>query len=232
MFNKPRSVERPESVKYRGKKMIETISSSFSVNLIANPPSRGTIIPATNAPAKICENYSLSIKQTLLPKIACTPIISVKKAEPNTRRIVAVMKNIVGPFSMDPVILASQANAQRPGKRRKIVYPTQTSKMYNAVRPDPAFTSATLRASNTQPTFATFRILETRGSDAHVLISFPTPADNTTIPTVVSRSLSSVRIRQRTGNAVMENATPTKSIKFVNFTFSSGVTNSLYLQNF
>jgi len=30
--------------------MIETISSSFSVIVIASPPSRGTMIPATKAP--------------------------------------------------------------------------------------------------------------------------------------------------------------------------------------
>jgi hypothetical protein len=33
--------------------MIATISSSFSVSAIANPPSRGTMIPATNAPVRI-----------------------------------------------------------------------------------------------------------------------------------------------------------------------------------
>jgi hypothetical protein len=33
-----------------GRKMIETISSSFSVILIASPPSRGIISPAINAP--------------------------------------------------------------------------------------------------------------------------------------------------------------------------------------
>ena len=38
----------------------------------------------------------------------------------------------------------------------------------------------------------------------HTPISFPTPADNTTIPTVVSKSFSSVNILQRTGKAVIE----------------------------
>ena len=33
-----------------GRNMIETISSSFSVMVMASPPSRGTINPAMNAP--------------------------------------------------------------------------------------------------------------------------------------------------------------------------------------
>ena len=36
----------------RGKKIIETMSSNFSVNSMASPPSRGTIIPAKKAPGK------------------------------------------------------------------------------------------------------------------------------------------------------------------------------------
>jgi hypothetical protein len=68
VFSKPRSVERPERVKYyatiiklseikahilsrtKGRKMMDTISSSFSVIVIASPPSRGTIKPTRNAP--------------------------------------------------------------------------------------------------------------------------------------------------------------------------------------
>ena len=70
-LSKPRLVERPDKVKYceveirnqivwdgdhngvlltRGKNMMETISSSFSVRAIANPPSLGTIMPVRNAP--------------------------------------------------------------------------------------------------------------------------------------------------------------------------------------
>lgn len=64
-----------------------------------------------------------------------------------------------------------------------------------AVIPDPlppaeALTRATVKARRTHPT-----------------TSFPTPAERTTIPTVVSRSLSSVMIRHRTGKAVMDMAT-------------------------
>lgn len=66
VFSKPRSVERPESVKYwrpsvyasnnkgekltNGRNITVTISSSFSVRAIARPPSRGTMTPARNAP--------------------------------------------------------------------------------------------------------------------------------------------------------------------------------------
>lgn len=130
-----------------------------------------------------------------------TPMMSVKNADANTTKIVTVMKNIVGPFWVEPVRFASQCMAFRTGKRRKSVQPTQMNKIHRAVRPDPALTSATLSASNIQPT-----------------MSFPTPAERTTIPTVVSRSFSSVRIRHKTGNAVMEYATPVKSMKSVNLT--------------
>jgi hypothetical protein len=37
------------------------------------------------------------------PKIAWTPMTSVKKAEPNMTKIVIVMKSMVGPFAIDPV---------------------------------------------------------------------------------------------------------------------------------
>ena len=62
--------------------------------------------------------------------------------------------------------------------------------------PLPALTRATVKASNTHPT-----------------TSFPTPADRTMTPTVVWRSLSSVRIRARTGNAVIAKLTPIKRRK-------------------
>jgi len=57
-------------------------------------------------------------------------------------------------------------------------------------------------------------------------MSFPTPAERTMIPTVVSRSFSSVKMRQRTGKAVIEYATPINNMKWVNAI--SGLTNSLY----
>lgn len=66
---------------------------------------------------------------------------------------------------------------------------------YNAVMPDPLLTSATHRARSTQPT-----------------TSFPTPAARTVTPTGVPRRFSSVRIRHRTGNAVMLSAVPMKSM--------------------
>ena len=60
----------------------------------------------------------------------------------------------------------------------------------------------------------------------NIPISFPTPAERTTIPTVVSRSFSSVRMRQRTGKAVIEYATPVNNMKWVKTI--SGLINSLY----
>jgi hypothetical protein len=62
--------------------------------------------------------------------------------------------------------------------------------------PAAELTSATVRASRIQPT-----------------TSLPTPAERTTTPTVVSSSLSSVRIRQRTGKAVIDMAVPAKGAR-------------------
>ena len=124
-------------------------------------------------------------------------MMSVKNADAKTSRIVTVMKNRDGPFSIEPVLTASHRIAMRTGTSRNIEKPTATSKMYSAIRPLPAFTKAIDKASSTQPT-----------------TSFPTPALSTTMPTVVSRSFSSVKIRHRTGNAVMPTATAVKRRKY------------------
>ena len=120
-----------------------------------------------------------------------------------------VMKLFDGPLVIEPVWIAAHKTTLFTTRSRNNVHPTQVKRIHKAVSPEPAFTRATLKARSTQPT-----------------ISFPTPADKTTIPTVVSRSLSSVRIRHSTGNAVMENATPANSMKCVNSTVLS--TNRLY----
>ena len=122
----------------------------------------------------------------------------MKNADPKTIRIVKVMKNFVGPFSIEPVLRATQKSALRTINSMKIVHPMQTNKAHTAVSPLPAFTSATLRASKIHP-----------------MISLQTPADKTTIPTVVSSNLSSVRMRHNKGNAVIEYATPVKSVNVV-----------------
>ena len=114
------------------------------------------------------------------------------------------MKNMVGPSLIEPVRRASQYRMRLTMKRRNNVQPTQVRRIQSAMRPEPALTRATLRARSVQP-----------------MMSFPTPAESTTIPTVVSSSLSSVKIRHRTGNAVMEYATPVKSMKLVNLTLGS-----------
>jgi len=131
-----------------------------------------------------------------IPNMAWTPITSVKNADPKRITIVKVMKNIVGPFSIDPVLRATQKTTLRTMNSMKIVHPMQTNKIHTAVSPLPEFTSATLRASKIHP-----------------MISLPTPAEMTTTPRVVSNSLSSVRMRHNKGNAVIEYATPVKSIK-------------------
>lgn len=180
--------------------MITTTSSSFSVIVMARFPSLGTMIPVTNAPMKTLVSKGITkYEREDGPKIAWTPITSVKNADPNMRRIMNVMKLFDGPFVIEPVRIATHKTTLLTTRSKNSVHPTQVKRIHRAVRPDPAFTKATLKAKRIHPT-----------------ISFPTPADKTTIPTVVSRSLSSVRIRHNTGNAVMENATPAKSIKWVN----------------
>jgi len=119
------------------------------------------------------------------------------------------MKLLDGPLVIDPVWMATHKTTLFTRISKNNVHPTQVKRIHKAVSPEPAFTRATLNAKSTHPT-----------------ISFPTPADKTTIPTVVSRSLSSVRIRHNTGNAVIENATPANSMKCVNSTALS--TNRLY----
>jgi hypothetical protein len=56
-------------VKYKGRKSAPIRSSIFSATLIANPFSWGQIMPAMKA-----------------PKIGCTPIMPVKKAEASAMR--------------------------------------------------------------------------------------------------------------------------------------------------
>ena len=119
------------------------------------------------------------------------------------------MKLFDGPLVIEPVWMATHKTTLFTRKRQNNVQPTQVKRIHKAVSPEDAFTKATLKAKSVHPT-----------------ISFPTPADKTTIPTVVSKSLSSVRMRHKTGNAVIENATPANSMKCVNSTDLS--TNRLY----
>ena len=119
------------------------------------------------------------------------------------------MKLFDGPLVIEPVWTATHKITLLIGRSKNNVHPIQVKRIHRAVRPEPAFTKATLKAKSTHPT-----------------ISFPIPADKTTIPTVVSRSLSSVRMRHNTGNAVIENATPVNNMKCVNSTVLS--TNRLY----
>ena len=77
--------------------------------------------------------------------------------------------------------------------------PREQIMTYNTVIPFAAFTNATVNASSTHP-----------------VTSLPTPAERATTPIDVCKSLSSVRILARTGNAVMEKLTPMKSMKIPN----------------
>jgi hypothetical protein len=107
-------------------------------------------------------------------------------------RIEIVIINGVGPFSELPVLLAIHTIALFTGMRMTSDQPMAVRRIYNAVRPEPALTRATVSASNVQPT-----------------MSLPTPALSTTIPIVVSSNFSSVRMRH-CGDASVKGRTAVK----------------------
>lgn len=87
----PRSVFRPDSVKYSGRKSAPIRSSSFSMIIILKRCSRGRMRPTMKP-----------------PKMAWTPMMAVKKAEARATRRIRAMMLCEGPFSMLPVRRKSQ----------------------------------------------------------------------------------------------------------------------------
>jgi len=122
-------------------------------------------------------------------------MMPVNQAENSVSSKIKVTIPCVGPFWILPVRLSSQSRHGLMANIKSRIHPIVQSTTYNAVIPDPLFTSATQRASSTHPT-----------------TSFPTPAASTVTPTGVPSKLSSVRIRHSTGNAVILNAVPINSI--------------------
>lgn len=57
----------------KGRKMIETMSSSFSVNAMANPPSRGMMSPARKLPSRLRLSSQIVDTEKCTPKIAWIP---------------------------------------------------------------------------------------------------------------------------------------------------------------
>ena len=149
------------------------------------------------------ETVSSSFSVNAMVRLPCRGTIAW------TRRITNVMKPFDGPLVIEPAWMATHKTTLLTGRSKNNVHPIQVWRVHKVVSPEPAFTRATLKAKSTHPT-----------------ISFPIAADKTTIPTVVSRSLSSVRMRHNTGNAVIEDATPADSTKCVNSTVL--FTNRLY----
>jgi hypothetical protein len=131
-------------------------------------------------------------------RVVVSPMISVTNAETNTDMSMTIITPGVGPCSPSklPLLLHNHKNAFFPGQRTNTVHATAQSRIYTAVTPEEALTSAIVSARRIQP-----------------ITSFPTPAERTIWPTRVSSSLVSVRMRHRTGNAVMLMATPVKSRK-------------------
>jgi hypothetical protein len=97
-------------------------------------------------------------------KTRVSPMISVTKAETNTDMSMTIMTPGVGPcsFSKLPLLLHNHKKAFFPGQRTNTVHATAQSRMYTAVTPDEALTSAIVRASRIQP-----------------ITSLPTPAEST-----------------------------------------------------
>ena len=111
---------------------------------------------------------------------------SVKKADPNKTRIVTVMNNIVGPFSIERVLRAIQKSTLRTINSMKIARLMQTNKIHKAVSPLPAFTRATLRASNVHPLMSLPDVGE-RNIKRDVLSHKASIADNPTLSSINNR---------------------------------------------
>jgi hypothetical protein len=130
---------------------------------------------------------------------------------------------------LEPAFRASQRNAIFTGNMRNNVQPKHAS---GIVRTLPVLTNATLRVSRIHPTKCFMRKGGlARKFNENIPISFPTTAERTTVPTLVSRRFRSVRMRQRTGKAVTEDPTPVNNMKSNNMKSVktiSGLINSLY----
>lgn len=102
------------------------------------------------------------------------------------------MRMAVGrPVSTEPVLIANQRKDHLMGPRKKMVQPTAMRSAQRAVKPDAELAKAAAKASSIHPT-----------------TSLRIPLARTISPTSVAKSLVSVRMRQRTGKAVIEMATP------------------------
>lgn len=113
-------------------------------------------------------------------------MIPVNQADVNVRSKVIATMPCVGPFFRLPDRRSNHMRPGRTAKTRNRIHPTAQSNTYNAVIPDPLLTRATQSARRIQPA-----------------TSLPTPAASTVTPTGVPSSFSSVRMRQRTGKAVI-----------------------------
>ena len=106
------------------------MSSSLSIRAKEKPFSRGMTSPDKNPPVTKLVYLSALYDMAHIPKIACSPMISVKNADMITNMIEHV--TIAGegfPLSRLPVFLPNQRNAQRTGKQQNSVYPTHTKRI-------------------------------------------------------------------------------------------------------
>lgn len=117
----------------------------------------------------------------------------VKNAEKRTSSKVNATTPCVGPFCKLPVLLTHHMNGGLTANTKNRIHPMQHSNAQRAASPLLLLTKATQSANKIQP-----------------VTSFPMPAANTVTPTLLLNNLSSVKIRHRTGNAVMAKAVPMK----------------------
>jgi hypothetical protein len=115
----------------------------------------------------------------------------VNQADVRTMSIVRATMLWLGPFCRLPVRLSTHIKGGRTTKTSNRVQPMQQSSAQRAVRPLLLLTKATQRARRIQPT-----------------TSLPIPAAKVVTPTLERSKLSSLRIRQSTGKAVMASAVP------------------------
>lgn len=116
VLSSPRSVERPERVKYchicasdfekhgpRWMYQWKEDDGNHVLQLFRNNDGKATFARYNYACNKgAYSGLSIQVqfrRKRQVPKMACTPMTSVKKADPNTMSIVTVIKKTVGPLS-------------------------------------------------------------------------------------------------------------------------------------
>lgn len=137
----------------RGKNTMLTISSIFSVILMARSWSCGIITPARKPPKMGCTPKQTTTCQTI--QLWCMkyskylPMISVTNAEINTSNKVTAIKKGDGPCSNEPVLMASRRYRGATKMIKNIAKAAVVRNTYSASNPPEEFNRATTSARST-----------------------------------------------------------------------------------